>query len=42
MPPDMDYHCRYVADWVAIKQRSGLEMSELETDAVEDITAVCP
>ena len=42
MPPNADYHCQYVADWRAIKQRWELDMSEREADAVVAIQAFCP
>lgn len=37
MPPDTDYHCQYVSDWEAIKQRWALDMSVREAEAMAAI-----
>ena len=36
-----DYHCQYVSDWVAIKQRWALDLSVREVEAVVAIKASC-
>ena len=41
MPPNFDYHCQYVEDWQAIKQRWALDMSVREAEAVVAIKANC-
>ena len=41
LPPAPAQHCRYVADWVAVKARWGLAMDGRERAAVEDLLAAC-
>lgn len=41
LPPDTTYHCRYVADWVAIKVRWSLSMDERERVTVGNLLRDC-
>lgn len=42
LPPNDDYHCRYVENWQAIKQRWGLESSAAELKAINRVKETCP
>lgn len=37
LPPNQEYHCEYVRDWVAVKNAYDLEFDEDEVIAIEDI-----
>ena len=41
LPPQVEYHCTYVKNWVKIKEDWGLEMTESEGMAVEKILEGC-
>ncbi|MDP2279538.1 MAG: DUF1524 domain-containing protein, partial [Nitrospirota bacterium] len=41
LPPQVEYHCIYVRNWVNIKEEWGLEMTESEGMAVEKILVGC-
>lgn len=42
LPPNDEYHCQYVEDWQAIKQRWGLELSTAELKAIDTVKKSCP
>lgn len=41
LPPSEEFRCTYVREWVAVKTRWGLAMSEAETAAIAEATRVC-
>jgi hypothetical protein len=41
LPPEADYRCRYVANWVAVKVRWSLSMDERERVAVDNVLRAC-
>lgn len=41
MPPLEDFHCSYVAAWIAVKQRWALSMDQAEYDAISDVRRRC-
>lgn len=41
LPPVVTYHCRYVADWVAVKVRWSLSMDERERVTVGNLLRGC-
>jgi len=41
MPPNRSYWCRYLADWIAIKQRWELSIDQAEADAISRGVHVC-
>ncbi|MEU2899617.1 HNH endonuclease family protein [Streptomyces sp. NPDC006967] len=42
LPPAGEVHCRYVAEWVAIKLRWSLTADEAEVAALDEVAAECP
>ena len=42
MPPAQASHCRYIAEWVAVKTRWGLTVDETERTALTSIAETCP
>lgn len=42
VPPEEDFHCRYVSDWVAVKVRWDLAVDAAEREAIEAVLADCP
>ena len=42
LPPNDEYHCQYVEDWQAIKQRWGLTLSAAELKAISTVKETCP
>jgi hypothetical protein len=42
MPPNKEYHCAYLLDWVEIKHKAGLTMTTVEKEYItETIPKVC-
>lgn len=41
MPPNRRYGCRYVADWIVVKDRWSLSMDERERMAVSNVLEAC-
>lgn len=41
LPPSEDSRCAYVRDWIAVKERWGLSMSEAEAAAIADASETC-
>lgn len=41
LPPSEDYRCTYVSEWVEVKQRWALTMTDAEALAVRRATALC-
>jgi hypothetical protein len=41
LPPSEEFRCTYVREWVAVKARWGLGMSDAETTAIAEATRVC-
>lgn len=37
LPPNSDYHCEYVRNWVEVKHRYGLSIDEAERAAIENV-----
>ncbi|MEZ0162906.1 HNH endonuclease family protein [Streptomyces griseorubens] len=42
LPPAVEVHCRYVAEWVATKLRWSLAADETEVAALQETAANCP
>ena len=40
-PPNEGHWCQYARDWISIKNRWSLTVTEREADALEDMLAVC-
>ena len=41
MPPSEDFHCAYLAAWIAVKQHWGLSMDQAEHDVVSALRIDC-
>ncbi len=41
MPPSEDFHCSYLAAWIAVKQHWGLSMDQAEHDAISTVRISC-
>jgi hypothetical protein len=41
LPPSEEFRCTYVREWVAVKTRWGLGMTDAEADAIAEATRVC-
>lgn len=41
LPPNQDYHCRYIERWVILKKTWNLTMDPVERQAVEEIQVKC-
>lgn len=37
LPPNKDYHCEYVANWLVVKDRWNLSVNANEKEAIKDI-----
>jgi len=42
VPTNLDYHCTYVAEWVAVKTQWGLTMDARESARIAEVQQSCP
>lgn len=43
MPPNKEYHCEYLENWIGVKLRWGLQLSQKESEAIKkSISESCP
>ena len=41
LPDAEEYHCRYIALWLAIKEKYQLDIDKAEQLAIDDLTTMC-